>query len=318
MTATYHPLAVFTGSAHPQLGKAVADLLEVPLGRATTTHLPDSETYVKIDEVVRDKEVFFIQSCARPVNDSLMELLLYMDAFRRASAHAVSVIVPYFPYARQERMARGREAISTRVVADMIEASGARRVIYVDIHNSAIQGFFKIPADPLTAIPILADYFRAPEFADAAIVSPDVGRAKWADKYANLLGLPLVIMHKRRLGFSETRTSHVVGNIEGLRPIIIDDMIAGGSVLKQLDALYDSGAAGRACLAITHPVLLPSAIDRIAADERIERVVVTDTLPLAPGQHHDKIVVLSIAPLIAEVIERIYKGETISDKLVLT
>jgi ribose-phosphate pyrophosphokinase len=318
MTATYHPLAIFTGSAHPGLGQAVADQLGVPLGKATTTRLPDSEIHVMIDEVVRDKEVFYIQSFARPVNDSLMELLLYMDAFRRASAHAVSVVAPYFPYARQERMARGREAISARVVADMIEQSGARRVMYVDIHNNAIQGFFHIPADPLTALPTLAGYFRKPEFAEAAIVSPDVGRANLAGKYANLLGLPLVILHKRRLGYSETRTSHVVGSIEGLRPIIIDDIIAGGSVLKQLDALYDSGAAGRACFAITHPVLLPSAIDRIAADERIERVVVTDTLPLAPDQHHDKIVVLSIAPLIAEVIERIYKGETISDKLVLT
>jgi len=237
---------------------------------------------------------------------------------RRASAHSVSVVIPYFPYARQERMAKGREAISARVVANMLEMAGARRVIYVDIHNRAIQGFFNIPVDPLSAVPLLANYFRAPEFADGAIVSPDVGRASMAGKYAELLNLPLVVMHKRRTDFTTTETTHVVGDIEGRRPIIIDDVMAGGSVLKQVDALYDAGAAGKACFAITHPVLLPTALKRLEEDDRIERLVVMNTIPVPPEKHHPKIVVLSVAQLLADIIYRIYRGESISSQLVLS
>ncbi|MEX1018313.1 MAG: ribose-phosphate diphosphokinase, partial [Litorilinea sp.] len=266
MPNSYHPLRIFTGSAHPALAREVADLLGVGLGQATTRPLPDSEIHVMLDEVVRDQDIFIIQPCSEPVNDNLVELLLYLDAFRRASAHSISVVIPYFPYARQERMAQGREAISARVVANMLECMGARRVIYVDIHSRAIQGFFNIPVDPLSAVPLLVDYFRKPEFANAAIVSPDVGRASMAGKYAELLNLPLVVMHKRRTSFSATETTHVVGDIEGRRPIIIDDIMAGGSVLKQIDALYANGAVGKAWFSITHPVLLPTALERLTED----------------------------------------------------
>ena len=227
-----YPLRIFTGSAHPILAQEVAALLGVKMGKSTTRILPDSEVHVMIDEVVRDQDVFLIQPCYKPVNDHLMELLLYIDAFRRASAHRVSVVIPYFPYARQDRMAQGREAISARVVANLLENQGASRVIYVDIHNRAIQGFFNIPVDPLSALPLLAEYFRKPEFNNAAIVSPDVGRAGMAGRYSELLNLPLVVMHKRRTSFSSTETTHVVGDIKGRLPIIIDDMMAGGSVLK--------------------------------------------------------------------------------------
>lgn len=318
MVESYHPLRIFTGSAHPTLAREIADILHVNLGRATTTRMPDSEIHVMIDEVVRDQDIFFIQPCCEPVNDHLIELILYLDAFRRASAHSVSVVMPYFPYARQERMARGREAISARVVANMLEMAGARRVIYVDIHNRAIQGFFNIPVDPLSAVGILADYFRKPEFKNAAIVSPDVGRASMAGKYAELLNLPLVVMHKRRLNVSTTETTHVVGDIEGRRPIIIDDVMAGGSVLRQLDALYEAGAEGRACFAVTHPVLLPSALKRLDEDDRIERLVVMNTIPVPESKRHPKIVVLSVANLLAEIINRIYHGESISSKLILS
>ncbi|HRE28660.1 MAG TPA: ribose-phosphate diphosphokinase [Anaerolineales bacterium] len=317
MVTNRHPLAIFAGSTTRQLGQEIANLLGVELGRSTTTRLADSEIHVEIDEVVRDKDVFFVQSCSAPVNDSLIELLFYLDAFRRASANSVSAVVPYFPYARQERMARGRESISARVVADAIEQSGARRVIYVDIHNSAIQGFFRIPADPLSAIPILCAPLAAPEYANAAIVSPDVGRAKMAGQYATKLGLPLVIMHKRRQSFTKATASHLVGDIRGLRPIVIDDLIAGGSILDELDMLYDAGAQGQAAYAITHPVMLPSAIQRIMSDDRIGRVYVSNTLPLAATQCCPKIVALSVAPLIAEVIGRIHTGESISNRIVL-
>ena len=311
-----HPLRIFSGSAHPELAGEISDLLGVPLGQSTTRYLPDSEIHVMIDEVVRDQDIYIVQPCNPPVNDHLVELLLYLDAFRRASAHSVNVVVPYFPYARQDRMAKGREAISARVVANMLEKQGASRVIFVDIHNRAIQGFFDIPVDPLSAIPILGEYFRKPEFSNAAIVSPDVGRAGLAGRYAEYTNLPLVVMHKRRSGIQETRTTHVVGDITGRRPIIIDDLVASGSVLKQIDALYAAGAEGKAYFSITHPILLPTAMQILDTDDRIEKLVVTNTVPVPPEKRHPKLEVLSIAPLLADVIERIHRGASISEKVI--
>lgn len=313
-----HPLRIFSGSAHPLLAHEITDILRVPIGKSTTHRFDDSEIYVTIDEVVRDQDIFFIQPCCPPVNDHLMEVLLFLDAFRRASAHSISVVIPYYPYARQDRMARGREAISARVVANLLECQGAARVVFVDIHNPATQGFFNIPVDPLTALPLLANYFRKPEFSNAAIVSPDVGRASLAGKYAGILDLPLVIMHKRRSGFTDVRTTHIVGDIKGRRPIVVDDLMAGGSVLRQIDDLYQHGAEGKACFSITHPVLLPKALDILNKDERIEKLVVTNTIPLPPEKSSPKITVLSIAPLLAEIIDRIHEGVSISEKLVLT
>lgn len=318
MVESYHPLRIFSGSAHPSLAEEVATILNVNLGNITTVQLPDSEIHVMVNEVVRDQDIFLVQPCSAPVNDNLMELMLLLDALRRASAHSVSVVIPYFPYARQERMARGREAISARVVANMLEKGGADRVIFVDIHARAIQGFFNIPVDPLSALPLLADYFRRPEFEHAAIVSPDVGRASMAGKYAETLNLPLVVMHKRRTSFASTETTHIVGDIEGRRPIIIDDIMAGGSVLKQLDALYDNGAEGKASFAITHPVLLPTALQRLDDDDRIEKLVVTNTIPVPPAKQNPKIEVISVAPLLADIIYRIYRAESISNRLILS
>ena len=283
-----HPLRIFSGSAHPELANEVASILGTSVGKSTTRRLPDSEIHIMVDEVVRDQDIFLIHPCSPPVNDNLMEMLLYLDAFRRASSHSVSLVVPYFPYARQDRMARGREAISARVVANLVETLGAARVVYVDIHNRATQGFFNIPVDPLTAIPLLADYFRKPEFANAAIVSPDVGRAGVAGKYAERLNLPLVIMQKRRLSFQHTETTHVVGDIAGHRPIVVDDMMASGSVLKQLDALYDRGAEGKAYFAVTHALMLPTALEILDKEDRIEKLITTNTIPLSIDQQHPK------------------------------
>jgi ribose-phosphate pyrophosphokinase len=214
-------------------------------------------------------------------------------------------------------MARGREAISARVVANMLEMLGVARVIYIDIHSRAIQGFFNIPVDPLSALALLANYFRKPEMTNAAIVSPDVGRASLAGKYAEALNLPLVVMHKRRTSYQETISTHLVGDIEGHQPIIIDDIIASGSVLKQLDILYDHGASGQAYFAITHPVLLPSALETLNKDARIAKLVVTNTIPIPPEKQHPKIDVLSVAPLLAEIIQRVHNGVSISEKLIM-
>ena len=206
-------LRIFSGSSHPKLATEIANILGVPLGQSQTTHLPDSEIHVKVEEVVRGQDIFFVQPCSVPVNDNLVELLLYLDAFQRASVNSVSAVIPYYPYARQERMAQGRESISARVVANALENAGADRVIFVDIHARAIQGFFTIPVDPLSAIPLLSQYFNKAQYQNATIVSPDVGRASMAGKYAEALNLPLVVMHKRRESFSETRATHVVGDI---------------------------------------------------------------------------------------------------------
>jgi ribose-phosphate pyrophosphokinase len=312
-----HSLRIFSGSAHPELAHEIATRLGVSLGKAVTHHLPDSEILVLVEEVVRDQDIFLIQSCPAPVNDNLMEILLYLDALRRASAHEISVVIPYFPYARQDRMAHGRESISARVIANLLENQGASRVIFVDIHNRAIQGFFNIPVDPLSALPLLSNYFRKPEFSNAAIVSPDVGRASMAGKYAEVLNLPLVVMHKRRTSFSDTETTHIVGDIHGRRPIIIDDLIAGGSVLKQINSLYDEGAEGKACFAVTHPILLPTALKFLDQEERIEKLVVTNTLPIPLEKRHPKLEIISVAPLIADIINSIHKGKSISGFLVL-
>ena len=304
-------MCVFAGRANHPLAHAVARRLGLPLSAVSITALPDSEVHVEIDEVVRKKDIFIIQPCSAPVNDHLIELLLLVDALRRASARSITALLPYFPYARQERMARGREAISARVVASMLEETGVDRVICIDIHAEAIQGFFTVPVDRLWAFPILGDYFRGKPFLkDAVIVSPDVGRAKLAGRYAQALGLPLVVMQKRRNSFHEARTMHVVGDVAGKVPILIDDIVASGSVLDQIPALFDQGAKPEVHLAITHPVLLPTALERLDRDW-IAELVVTDTILVPPSKQHPKLKMVSVAPMLAYAIRGIHRGESI-------
>jgi len=313
-----YPLRLFACSTNRTLAEEIARNLGVPLGKSTTERLPDSEIHVLVNELVRDQDIFLFQSFSPPVNDSLIELLFYLDAFRRASAHSITVIIPYFPYSRQERMATGREAVSAKVVASMLESLGASRVIYMDIHSPATQGFFNIPVDPLTALPIVVGYFEGLDLPNPAIVSADVGRAKLAGKYAEALGVPLVIMHKRKKGYGESEATHVVGDIEGHTPIVIDDIIASGSVLTQLDALLEKGARPEIYVAITHAVLLPRALERLDRMEYIKQLVVTNTIHIPPEKRHPKLKVLSVAPLLAEAIRRIHEGESVSPLLRLT
>lgn len=311
-------IRLFSGTANRPLAEAIASHLNIELSSLSITHLPDSEIHVQINELIRRQDIFVVQPCSTPVNDNLVELLLMLDAFRRASARRINVVIPYFPYARQDRMARGREAISAKVVARALEMTGASRVIYVDIHSLQIQGFFDIPVDPLTAMPVLAEYFQNdPRFSQAVIVSPDVGRARLAGKYADQLHLPMAIMHKRRIGFEQAQTVAVVGDIQGKTPILIDDIVAGGSVLDQIPALFEAGAQPPCFLSITHPVLLSSALERLDRDE-IGELITSDTIRLPPEKRHPKIKVQSIAPLLADVIHRIHFGETISPLLRLS
>jgi len=312
-----YPLRLFSGSANISLAEEIASILKQDsLGLCTTTHLPDTEIHVQINELVRGDDVFLIQPCSAPVNDNLMELMLYLDAFRRASVHSITVVVPYFPYGRQERMAMGREAISARVVARMLQELGASRIIWVDIHAEATQGFFDIPIDPLSARKVLASHFLDdPKFRDAVVVSPDVGRAKVAGRFAELLDLPLVLMHKRREGFDQVRTTHVVGDIKDKIPIVIDDIIAGGSILTQLGELIEAGARPEIYLAITHPVLLPSAMRRLDEMDFVKQLVVTNTIQVPLEKRHPKLVVKSVAPLLAECIFRIWTRRSVSPLL---
>lgn len=304
-------MCIFSGRANTPLAQAVAHHLGFPVSAISITSLPDSEVHVQVDEAVRCKDVFVIQPCSAPVNEHFVELLLMVDAFRRASARSITAIVPYFPYARQERMSRGREAISARVVATSLEAMGVDRVIYVDIHAPATQGFFTVPVDRLQAYPIISNYFRdKPYLEDAVIVSPDVGRTRLASKYAEALGVPLVVMQKRRDGGRVT-TTHVVGDVKGKVPILIDDIIASGSVLDQIPEILDQGARPEVHLAITHPVLLPSALARLDQDW-VAELVVSDTVLVPPAKRHPKLKIVSVAPMLAYAIRGIYHGTSIS------
>ncbi len=314
-----HQLDIFTGSCFPDLAIEIASVLGLKVGNSTTTFLPDSEIHVMLDKVVRGHDIFFIQSMTRPINEAIMELLLYIDAFRRASANKINVMLPYYPYARQERMSKGRESISARVIADLIEKMGATRISFIDIHNPAIQGFFTIPVDPISAVPTLCNHLKQFDLSDSVIVSPDVGRASLAGKYAERLNLPLTIMHKRRESINEVKTTHVIGDISNRRPIVIDDMIASGSIVSQIENLYKLGATEKTWMVITHPIMLPKAIQTIISDERIEKVIVTNTLPLPTlAKQCNKIEQISIAPLLAEIIKRIHLDESISNQLVLS
>ncbi len=310
----HRPLRIFSGDANRPLAEEVVEILETTLGDITITHLPDSEIHVQINEPVRGEDVFVIQPCAIPVNDNLMELLLLIDAFRRASAASITAVVPYFPYGRQERMGRGREAISAKVVASAIEMFGASRVMYFDVHAAAIQGFFNIPVDPLSAFPVFADHFKHQGLENAVIVSPDTGRAKLAGRVSSMMDIPMVLMHKRRSSFSSAKITHVVGDIKDRIPIVIDDVVAGGSVLDSFSALLDAGARPEVYAAISHPILVGDSLKKLDAPH-IKKLVVSNTIYLPPEKRHPKIVVASIATELAEVIRLVHREESITPVL---
>lgn len=313
--AKYHPLRIFSGDANRPLSEEVVQILGTTLGDVTITHLPDSEIHVQINEPVRGEDVFIIQPCATPVNENVMELLLLIDAFRRASAASITAVVPYFPYGRQERMAKGREAISARVVASALEMLGASRVMYFDVHAAAIQGFFSIPVDPLSAFPTFAEYFHRHGLTDdAVIVSPDTGRAKLASRVSSMMNIPLVLMHKRRASFGAAEVTHVVGDIKDRIPIVIDDVIAGGSVIDSFPLLLEAGARPEIYVAITHPVLVGDSLRKLDAPY-IKRVIVSNTIYLPPEKRHPKIEVVSIAHVLAEVIQLVYEEKSITPVL---
>ena len=305
---------LFAGSANPALAKEIAAILGVELGKITIGPFPNLETRVQIEESIRGTDIYIVQPTSQPANENLMELLITIDAMKRASARQITAIIPYFGYARQDHKTTGREPISAKLVANLLTTAGASRVMAIDLHVPQIQGFFDIPMDHLTAVTTLANYFREKQVENGVVVAPDAGRVKLAGKYADILGLPLAIMHKRRAGVDgqDVKFVELVGEVNGKTPIVIDDEIqTGGSIHQQAIALAAAGAKP-AYVSIAHPVLVGSSMERLN-HPAIREVVTTNTIPVpAEKQLEGKVKVLSIAPLLSQAILRVHQHRSVS------
>lgn len=304
-------LKVFTCNANPQLAREIAEHIGLTLGDAETVRFSDGECQMKMNESVRGCDVFVIQPTSAPVNEHLMELLVMVDALKRASAKSINVVIPYYGYARQDRKARPRDPITAKLVANLIETAGAHRVITMDLHATQIQGFFDIPVDHLLGVPILGKYFVEKGLEDIVVVSPDHGGVTRARKLAERLEAPIAIIDKRRPEPNVAEVMNIVGNISGRTAIIIDDIIdTAGTITLAANALVEAGAREvYACC--THPVLSGPAIERIEKSS-IRELVVTNTIPLSSEKLTDKVKVLSVAPIIGEAIIRVHEELSVS------
>jgi len=306
-------LMVFTGNANPELAQKIAESLDSRMGNATVGQFSDGEIAVEINENVRGKDVFILQSTCAPTNDNLMELILMVDALRRASATRITAVVPYFGYARQDRRVRSaRVPISAKVVADMMVKAGVDRVMTMDLHADQIQGFFDVPVDNVYGSPILLDDIERQNYDDLVVVSPDVGGVVRARAIAKQLNADLAIIDKRRPQANQAQVMHIIGEIEGRTCVVVDDMIdTAGTLCKAGEALKDHGAA-RVVAYATHPILSGPAVDNIT-NSVLDEVVVTDTIPLSDtARRSGKIRQLSVAGLIAEAIRRVSNEESVS------
>jgi len=301
-------LKVFTGNAHPALAQAVCEYLGIPLGKCEVFEFSNENIFVRILENVRQRDTFVIQPISSPVNKNLVELLIMLDALKRASAGRITAVVPYYGYGRTDKKDQPRVPITARLVADLLTVAGANRVLTVDLHAEQIQGFFNIPVDELTALYLLSDYFKKRDFDSLVVVATDIGISKRARDLAAKLGAPLAIMEKRRVGnVDQAETLNVIGEVEGKVALTVDDEIdTAGSLVNVVSTLMERGAEEiYACC--THPVFSSSAITRIASCP-VREVVVTDTIPVAGNKKLDKITILPIAPLLGEAIHRIHTG----------
>ncbi len=306
-------LVVFTGTANPELAKQICKALHIPLGEAEVNRFSDGETAVEIHENVRGKDVFIVQSTCAPTNENLMELFIMVDALKRASARRITAVIPYFGYARQDRRPRStRVPISAKVVANLLETVGVERVLTMDLHADQIQGFFDIPVDNIYASPVLLGDLRQKKYDNLVVVSPDVGGVVRARALAKQLGSDLAIIDKRRPKANVSEVMHVIGEIEGRNCVIMDDMIdTAGTLVKAAEVLKERGAKNVYAYC-THPIFSGPAIDRISKGSALDEVVVTNTIPLSDAARAcTKIRQLSVAPLIAETIQRIAKGESV-------
>ncbi|MGC4378595.1 ribose-phosphate diphosphokinase [Fictibacillus sp. Mic-4] len=311
--ATYNDpkLKVFSLNSNPELAQGIADHIGIELGKCSVTRFSDGEVQINIEESIRGCEVYVIQSTSNPVNEHLMELLIMIDALKRASANTINVVMPYYGYARQDRKARAREPITAKLVANLLETAGATRVIAIDLHATQIQGFFDIPVDQLLGVPILSDYFKSKDLEDIVIVSPDHGGVTRARKMADRLKAPIAIIDKRRPRPNVAEVMNIVGNIEGKTAIIIDDIIdTAGTITLAANALVENGAKEvYACC--THPVLSGPAMERIQ-NSKIKELVVTNTIVLPEEKRIEKVSQLSVAPLLGEAIIRVHEQLSVS------
>ena len=311
ITANMDEMKVFTGNAHPALAKAVTEYLGMSVGNCEVFEFSNENIFVRILENVRQRDTFIIQPICSPINKSLVELLIMIDAFKRASAGRITAVVPYYGYGRTDKKDQPRVPITARLIADLLTVAGANRLLTVDLHAAQIQGFFSIPVDELTALDIFCDYFKKKDFDGLVVVATDIGISKRARDLATKLNAPLAIMEKRRLGNDDqTETLNVIGEVEGKIALTVDDEIdSAGSLVNTVSALKERGAEEvYACC--THPVFSGPAIQRIAPSP-VKEVIVTDTVPVTSEKRLDKITVLPIAPLLGEAIQRIHTGQSI-------
>jgi ribose-phosphate pyrophosphokinase len=303
-------LGIYTGNANPDFARKICRYLSVELGRAEVFEFANENIFVKVLDNVRARDAFLVQPTSSPVNKSIMELLIMIDAFKRASAERITAVVPYFGYGRSDKKDQPRVPITARLVADMLTVAGANRVLTMDLHQGQIQGFFNIPVDELTAVHLLSNYFRHKDLADPVVVT-DLGFAKRARTFAELLEAPLAVIEKRRVGnLDRAELLNVIGEVRARQAVIVDDEIdTGGTLLEIVRALEDEGV-GEIYACATHGVLSEPAVERLA-EASIREVVVTDTIPLPPHKRLPKITTISVAPLFAEAIRRIHQGESV-------
>ncbi len=309
-------LAIFSGNSNPVLSKKICDYLNLPMGNAKVKTFSDGEIQIEIDENVRSKDVFLIQSTCEPVNNNLVELLLMIDAFKRSSASRITAVIPYYGYARQDKKVAPRVPISAKLVADMLEVAGANRVITMDLHAGQIQGFFNIPVDNLFAAPVILEYIKSHFANNLVIVSPDAGGAERARAFAKRLHADLAVVDKRRDAPNKARAMAVIGDVAGKSAIILDDMVdTAGTLIEAAAAIIKNGATEvHACC--SHAVLSGPSVDRVT-DSKLKSLMVTDTIPLSEkARVCDKIKVLTISELIGEAIIRSYKGDSVTSLFV--
>jgi ribose-phosphate pyrophosphokinase len=309
-------MKVFTGRANPFLAQEICWYLDLPLGRADVGRFPNGEIRIQIEESVRGGDVFVIQPTCPPVNDHIMELLIMIDALNRASARRITAVIPFYGYAKQDRKTKGREPISAKLVANLLVTAGVDRVLTMDLHVGQIQGFFDIPVDNLVAQSLLARYFASKNLSDVVVVSPDVGGTARARNFANHLGVDLAVIDKYRPTYAEVQVMDVIGNVRGKRAILVDDLIdTAGTLVEGAQALKDRGVIEVYACA-THPVFSEPALDRIK-NSCLKEVVVTNTIPSNSEElsirTNDKVRVLSVAPIFAEAIKRIYSELSVSE-----
>lgn len=305
-------MLLFSGTANPEIAEQIASQLGTELGKIRVQQFANGEIYVRFHESIRGADVFLIQPIVAPVNDTLMELLIMIDAAKRASAGRIIVVIPHYAYARQDKKSAAREPISAKLVADLLTVAGANSIITMDLHQGQIQGFFNIPVNHLTALGVLADYFASQNLDDIVVVSPDVGRAKACKKLADMLERPLAIMHKGRPMHNVAEISHVIGDVEGKTCIVTDDMIdTAGSITEGAAALMNKGAKA-VYVGATHGIFSGPAYDRID-NSVIKEVVVMNTIPLPADRRGGKIKVLSVAPMFARAINSVYNFGSVSE-----